>query len=145
MYLSKLIEKITVKGKLFCEQDIEIKGLCMDSRLCQAGDLFICIKGEKTDGHCYAAQAAQNGAIAFVTTEKLSLKAPQILVDDSRETVGLLADKFFGEPSNDLKIIGITGTNGKTTTAYMLKSILQSAQRALRLCDLSGAHPPLQP
>lgn len=138
MYLSKLIEKITVKEKLFCEQDIEIKGLCMDSRLCQAGDLFICIKGEKTDGHCYAEQAAQNGAIAFVTTEKLSLKAPQILVDDSRETVGLLADTFFGEPSNDLKIIGITGTNGKTTTAYMLKSILQSAQKKTGIIGTLG-------
>ena len=134
----KLIENISNAELLYCDQTFEVTGLCMDSRLCQKGNLFICLAGENVNSHHFAAQAMQNGAIAFVVTEKLPFCVPQILVKDSRETMSMLASVFYGEPSKRLNIIGVTGTNGKTTTTYMLKSILDAADKKTGIIGTLG-------
>lgn len=138
MDLAKLIENIAYRERLYCNEKIDVTGLCIDSRLCKKGDLFICLVGEKSNSHDYAAQAMQNGAIAFIVTEKLPFKVPQILVEDSRETMSILASVFYGEPSKRLKIIGVTGTNGKTTTTYMLKNILDVAGKMTGIVGTLG-------
>ncbi len=128
MRLSKLIEKyenveVTFEG----EWDREIADLAADSREVRKNSLFFCLKGSNVDGHTYAKEAVKKGAVAVVTERKLSLNVPQIIVKDTREALGVLSSVFFGEPSKHIKVIGITGTNGKTTTSYMLASILRSA------------------
>ena len=140
MNLFALIEQIDCIERIYCDKDVEIKGLCIDSRACQKGDLFICTVGEKINSHEYAAQALQNGAIALITMQKLPFQVPQILVDDSRETMSMLASKFYGEPSKSLKIIGVTGTNGKTTTSYMLKKILEEADKKTGIIGTLGIY-----
>ena len=85
----------------------------------------MCIKGERTDSHSKAMEAIRNGAVALIVEKRLSVSVPQILVPDSRIALGKAAAIFYGEPAKEMKIIGITGTNGKTTTSYMLSSILE--------------------
>ena len=138
MYLSKLIEKIPYLELLNFQKDIQITGLSIDSRLCKKGDLFICLVGENVDAHNYALQAMQNGAIAFVTSKKLPFAIPQIFVEASRETMSMLASVFYNQPSKELKIVGVTGTNGKTTTTYMLKSILEAAGKKTGIIGTLG-------
>lgn len=129
MNLFKLLEgleKYALRGN---ERSLkaEVAGLCADSRNCRKGELFICLKGEKTDSHQYAQDALDNGALAVVVERTLEVDGLQILVEDTRLSMSLLASRFYGEPSKKMKIIGITGTNGKTTCSYMLANILKSA------------------
>jgi len=109
--------------------DREIRSIACDSRnRCDSG-LFIAIRGENQDGHPFAVDARANGAAAVVVEHKLDLPAdtPQIVVQDTRVAAALLSDKFFGQPSRSLTLVGITGTNGKTSTSWMLRSILEAA------------------
>jgi UDP-N-acetylmuramoyl-L-alanyl-D-glutamate--2,6-diaminopimelate ligase len=103
----------------------EIKSIEYDSRKVCAGALFFCICGYKTDGHNYAASAVENGASALVVTRKLDLNVPQVLVRDDREAMAYIAREFYGRPDERLRMVGITGTNGKTTSTYMIKSVLE--------------------
>ena len=103
----------------------EIKSIEYDSRKVCDGALFFCICGYKTDGHNYAASAVENGASALVVTRKLELNVPQVLVKDGREAMAFIAREFYGRPDERLRMIGITGTNGKTTSTYMIKSVLE--------------------
>jgi len=105
----------------------EIKSIEYDSRKVCEGALFFCITGFKTDGHKYAKDAVENGAAALMVTRKLDIDVPQILVKNSRRSMALISREFYGQPDENLKMIGITGTNGKTTTTYMIKSILETA------------------
>ena len=109
--------------------DIEITALVYDSRKLQPGCLFVCIKGTAVDGHSFAAEAAEKGAKAIVVQE--DVKAPEdvtvIKVKDSRYGLALLSCAWFRYPAEKLKVIGVTGTKGKTTTTYMVKSILENA------------------
>ncbi len=108
--------------------EIEIRDLKYDSRTVKKGDLFFCIAGFAEDGHAYAPQAAAAGAAAIVVTEyQHSLAITQIVVKDSREIMAICACRFFGHPARELKTVGITGTNGKTTTTYMIKKIAEEA------------------
>ena len=114
--------------------DREITGLTDDSRRVSPGGLFVAVKGTQSDGHRFLAQAVTAGAGAIVvekgqvSAETLaSLGVPVIQVGDSRRALGLLASRFYGEPARRLKVIGVTGTNGKTTTTYLCKSILEAA------------------
>jgi len=127
MKLSQL--KKELPGRTAHFQDREIKGITCDSRHVSDGYLFIAISGETQDGHPYAVDARANGAAAVVVERKLDLPddTPQIIVDDSREAAAVLSAKFFGYPSELLSVTGVTGTNGKTTTAWMLKSIIEAA------------------
>lgn len=106
-----------------------ITGIAYDSRQVQPGNLFVCIEGSRFDGHDYLEESLAKGAVAVVVTKQIPLP-PEIVgicVSDSRRALGLLAQRFYDDPSAQLTLTGITGTNGKTTSTYMLKSILEAA------------------
>jgi UDP-N-acetylmuramoyl-L-alanyl-D-glutamate--2,6-diaminopimelate ligase len=105
---------------------VEIVGLAYDSRRVEAGTLFFCVSGFQLDGHDFATAAIEAGAAALVVERPLGLGVPELLVDSSRAAMGPLAARFYGEPSSELRVIGVTGTNGKTTTAYLMRSLLQA-------------------
>jgi UDP-N-acetylmuramoyl-L-alanyl-D-glutamate--2,6-diaminopimelate ligase len=107
---------------------IQVKDMQYDSRGVGRGDLFFCISGYTTDGHRFAARAVSTGAAAVVVTKyQEGLDVTQVLVDDGRAAMSLCAQKFFGYPARRMKMVGVTGTNGKTTTTYMLKHIAEQA------------------
>ncbi|ASA26450.1 UDP-N-acetylmuramoyl-L-alanyl-D-glutamate--2,6-diaminopimelate ligase [Paenibacillus donghaensis] len=105
--------------------EIEITNLQVDSRRVQPGDLFICLPGFTLDGHDYAPQALAGGAVALVCERPLEIDLPQLIVDDCRFAMAVLSNAFFGSPSSRMRMIGITGTNGKTTTSYLIERIMQ--------------------
>ena len=107
----------------------EIQGLAYDSRQVKPGYLFVALKGHRQNGHHYIQNAVQNGAVALVTEELQEPmdKVATVSVTNSRETLSKLASQFYGHPFKGINMIGITGTNGKTTTSYLLESILSSA------------------
>ncbi|MGN7454995.1 UDP-N-acetylmuramoyl-L-alanyl-D-glutamate--2,6-diaminopimelate ligase [Paenibacillus pasadenensis] len=108
----------------------EITGVERDSRAVKPGDLFLCLPGHTVDGHDFAPQAVSAGAAALVVERPLPLAVPQLIVRSSRHAMAVLADAFYGHPSRDLRVIGVTGTNGKTTTTYLIERILADAGRA---------------
>ncbi|MDE6029473.1 MAG: UDP-N-acetylmuramoyl-L-alanyl-D-glutamate--2,6-diaminopimelate ligase [Clostridiales bacterium] len=128
MLLSELLQ---------CESDIEVTGLAFDSSVVKNGDLFFCLVGTENDGHTFAADAVARGAVALVVERKLALDVPQIEVSDARKALSHAASEFYGNPSKRLKMIGITGTNGKTTTTYIVKSIIEAAGHS---CGLIGTN-----
>ena len=104
------------------------------------GALFVCVIGERVDGHQLAQQAIDAGAVALLVERRLPISVPQIVVADTRQTQGIIAAAFWGFPSDDLLMIAVTGTNGKTTTAHLLGSILrQHGLRTEVMGTLSGA------
>ena len=109
----------------------EVLDIAHDSRKVKPGSLFVAVRGFHSDGHQFISQALQQGAVAVVAerpdSRRSPLDAPLIIVDDSRRALALLADAFYGHPSQRLKLIGITGTNGKTTTTYLVKSVIEAA------------------
>ncbi len=131
MRLSELIHGLNCKKIHF--SDVEISGINYDSRKVCPGDLFFCITGFKSDGHDYAEVAATLGAVALLVTKELPISIPQILVEDDRKAMAKLSAKFYGYPAKKLKMIGITGTNGKTTTTYMIKAMGESAGKRVGL------------
>lgn len=107
--------------------DIDITGIAYDSRKVSKGNVFVCIKGYETDGHRFAASAVENGAAVIVAEDKIDVPVPVVYVKSARITIAELACRFYGYPSKKLSLVGITGTNGKTTTTYLIKSILEAA------------------
>ena len=129
MKLSQLLEKCKT---LSVYTDTEITAVIDDSRRVTRGCLFVCIEGDQFDGHTAAAGAIAAGAVAVVAQKDTGVKN-QVLVEDTRQAYSLICSAFFGHPAEKLKIIGITGTNGKTTTAFLLRDILQSAGHKIGL------------
>jgi UDP-N-acetylmuramoyl-L-alanyl-D-glutamate--2,6-diaminopimelate ligase len=114
---------------------VEIKGLSYDSRQEQKGTLFFCVVGYRQDGHDFAGEAVASGAAALVVERPLDLGVPEVLVESARAAMGPLAAHFYGNPSADLRVVGITGTNGKTTSAHLVQALLQAADQP---CGLLG-------
>ncbi len=112
--------------------DFEFLDVTSDSRLVKKGSLFVCIKGASFDGHNVAKEMIENGAAGVVCERDLGIEN-QILVDDTRKAYSLICANFFGNPSKKLKIVGITGTNGKTTTTFLIKQILENAGKKVGL------------
>jgi UDP-N-acetylmuramoyl-L-alanyl-D-glutamate--2,6-diaminopimelate ligase len=106
---------------------IEIAGLAYDSRKVAPGTLFCCVPGFKTDGHDFAAGAVADGAVALLVERPLGLGVPEVVVGSVRAVMGPVAARFYGDPTRELRVVGITGTNGKTTTAYLVKALLEAA------------------
>lgn len=123
MKLNELASTLTI-AQITGSGDITITGLQTDSRKVAPGDLFICLPGHTVDGHDYAAQAAEQGAAALVTERQLDIDLPQVIVKDCRYAMAVMADAFFGSPSSHMKMIGVTGTNGKTTTTYLIEKMM---------------------
>jgi UDP-N-acetylmuramoyl-L-alanyl-D-glutamate--2,6-diaminopimelate ligase len=106
---------------------VEVGSLAYDSRKVQPGTLFFCVPGEKTDGHDFAAAAVDAGAVALVVERKLEFDVAQVVVADARAAMAPLAARFWGDPTAELRVVGITGTNGKTTTAFLIREVLEAA------------------
>lgn len=128
MKLMKLLERVTytcLRGSM----DVEVTDVVNDSRKVKKGSLFLCIRGAVTDGHKYAADVAEKGASVLVVEEPVQTVpgVTVIQVQDTRMAMALIAAAWYEYPAENLKVIGVTGTKGKTTTTYMVKSILESA------------------
>jgi UDP-N-acetylmuramoyl-L-alanyl-D-glutamate--2,6-diaminopimelate ligase len=109
--------------------EVEISGLAYSSQSVTPGALFFCVPGFRSDGHDFAPDAVQRGAAALVTERRLDLGVPEIVVDDVRAAMGPAAARFYGDPTAELDVVGITGTNGKTTTAFLVRHLLEAAGR----------------
>jgi len=123
MQLSELIKVIA--GKKYQMTEVEVETVEFDSRRVRPGTLFIAMKGERFDGHDFVEAAIKNGAVALVTERKVATDIPQVVVTDTRASLGKLAHQFYGDFA-DMTKVAITGTNGKTTTSFLIHSILET-------------------
>ncbi|HJW76721.1 MAG TPA: Mur ligase family protein, partial [Thermoleophilia bacterium] len=105
----------------------EVTSLAYDSRRVAPGSLFFCVPGLRADGHDFASKALANGAVALVCERELDLDATQVVVPSLRRAMALMSARFFGDPTVQLRVVGVTGTNGKTTTAHLVAQILACA------------------
>ncbi len=127
MLLRELMERAGLPwGETQAAPDTEVTLVTCDSRQVGPGAVFVCIQGGKADGHCYAAQAAEKGAAAVVAQHDVGLPC-QLLWDDTRFAYARLCAVFHGEPAKRLKLVAVTGTNGKTTITYLMKHVLEQA------------------
>ena len=111
MLLKELVQKIDCQ--IIGDGNINITGLQYDSRAVEPGDLFFCIKGFATDGHRFAPAAVEKGAVCLVVTERQEIDVPQVLVEDDRAAMAEISAAFYGYPAKELRMIGVTGTNGR--------------------------------
>ena len=107
--------------------DVEVSGLAYASTSVTPGTLFFCVPGFKADGHDFAPDAVERGAAALVVQRPLNLGVPEVVVDDVRAAMGPAAARFHGDPTSTLKVVGVTGTNGKTTTTFLIRELLEAA------------------
>ena len=105
----------------------DVADLAYDTRAVVPGALFFCVPGERADGHDFAAEAVERGAAALVVERPLDLRVPQLVVTSSRAAMAVVADEFFGRPTDELLLAGVTGTTGKTTTSFLVFSIFEAA------------------
>ena len=125
MKLDELIEHLDYKD-LVNFKNVEVTGISYNSKTTKKGDIFICLTGEYTDGHEYAQNAIENGAVALLTEHTVEAgKIPQIVVSSTRHKIADIADRFYSSPSKGINLIGITGTNGKTTVTHLIQKILE--------------------
>ena len=108
------------------DADVEITSLAYDSRAVSAGTLFFCVPGFRADGHRFAPAAVRDGAAALVVERPLGLGVPELRVESVRAAMAPLAARFYGEPGAELQVVGVTGTNGKTTSAYLVRELLEA-------------------
>lgn len=116
----------------------EVNGISYNSKKTRPNDIFICLTGEHVDGHEYAEEALANGAIACVVERRLSIEAPQIVVADTSEMIAKISDLLYASPSKRLNIIGVTGTNGKTTVTHLIQRLYEAFEQKCALIGTLG-------
>lgn len=132
MSLAELLdESKVVPVSVYGDLEVEITGIQHDSRVVCSGDLFVCCLGRKTDGHLYLSEADKRGAVAVVASKEIDIEETLgckalVIVEDTNAVLAALAASFYGYPSKNMAVIGITGTNGKTTTAYLIKGMYEA-------------------
>jgi UDP-N-acetylmuramoyl-L-alanyl-D-glutamate--2,6-diaminopimelate ligase len=114
-------------ARIVGDGSVEVADLAFDSRKAGPGTLFFCVRGEKVDGHEFGSRVVEAGAVALVVEEELDVAVPQVVVADSRAAMAPVAARFHGDPTGKLRVVGVTGTNGKTTTAFLVREILEAA------------------
>src|SRR3954453_23216091 len=135
MQLAELVEGLP-GARIVGDGSVGVRELSYDSRKVEPGTLFCCVVGERSDGHEFGARAVEEGASALVVERELTeLGVPQVVVSDSRAAMAPLAARFYGDPTAELRVVGVTGTNGKTTTAFLVREILRAADYS---CGLLG-------
>jgi UDP-N-acetylmuramoyl-L-alanyl-D-glutamate--2,6-diaminopimelate ligase len=120
--LKDIVYKVSLTST-YGDMDVEVSGICFDSRQVKPGFLFIAVKGTVTDGHDYLVKAVEEGAVAILCErlpESIDERTVYVTVKSSAQALGIVAANFYGNPSEKLKLTGVTGTNGKTTTATLL-------------------------
>ncbi len=137
MKLEKLIENLD--ANVVGETDHEIFDITYNSKEVTKGSLFVCLCGENSDGHDFAKDAERNGAAAILCEKQVQVNIPQIVVSSTRKALSKVFSCFYDNPQNKLKIIGLTGTNGKTTTSFLIKSILEESGKKVGLIGTQGA------
>ncbi len=140
MKLSELIKKVKYQ-KVVNNKEVEITGVSYNSKTVQKGDIFVCLKGEYSDGHDYAKMAVDNGASALLCEreiDNISSDIPQIIVESTRHQIADVASAFYEYPSKNIKLIGVTGTNGKTTVTHLIQRIVEDAQHKCALIGTLG-------
>ena len=141
MNLKNIVEGLNVEvlqGTL----DVEITSIAYDSRKVQKGTLFVCLKGFKVDGHDFAKQAVEAGAVALLVEDDVEAASDVTVIHmrDTRVGLALVSAAWFGHPAQEMTVIGLTGTKGKTTTAYMIKKVLEAAGHKVGMIGTLGAY-----
>ena len=137
MKLQELIKNIKIK-KILNEKDIDITGISYNSKTVKEGEIFVCLKGEHSDGNEFAKMAVENGAAALYCEKELDIDVPQVIVESTRHQIADLAAAFYNYPSKKIKLIGVTGTNGKTTVTHLIQRIVEDAQHKCALIGTLG-------
>ena len=132
MLLSEVVAQVDgrVTDDLETMGAVDISSITYDSRQVEDLALFCCLVGDHLDGHDFASDAVARGAVALISERALAVDVPQVVVRDARHAMGQAADALFEHPSGRIPVVGVTGTNGKTTTSALLRSILDSSGRS---------------
>lgn len=139
MRLGNLVKELEVIEIINIEDyDEEVKGISYNSKKVRKNDIFICLTGEHVDGHEYAEEAYNRGAILCVVERRLNLDAPQIVVESTSKAIAEISNIFYAEPSKKLNIIGVTGTNGKTTVTHLIQKLFESFEHKCALIGTLG-------
>lgn len=138
MKLDELIEYLKYKD-LINFKNVNITGISYNSKTTKKGDIFVCLVGEHTDGHEYAKMAIDNGAAALLVERKIDdIAIPQVQVSSTKHQIADIADKFYSSPSKGINLIGVTGTNGKTTVTHLIQKILEENDQKCALIGTLG-------
>lgn len=139
MRLRNLIQEIDYIELVNIEsQGVEIKNISYNSKKAKPGDLFICLTGEHVDGHEFAQEALRNGAVVLVVEKRLTVKAPQIVVESTSEVISKISNIFYSSPSKKVNVIGVTGTNGKTTVTHLIQKLYEAFNKNCALIGTLG-------
>ena len=122
MKLEQLLQGVQFQGMA---PDLEVTGLTSDSRKVERGGVFVAVDGVKVDGHQFVPMALEKGAALIVAQRPVESSVPVLLVEDTRLAYALMAGNFFGNPAQKLRLVGVTGTNGKTSTTFIMKHVLE--------------------
>jgi UDP-N-acetylmuramoyl-L-alanyl-D-glutamate--2,6-diaminopimelate ligase len=136
--MKKLSEIIACVSNSISATDVEINGLCLDSRLVKKGDLFFAFHGCQVDGKQFIDQAIAAGAVAVVSDQAVECRVPSIVIEDLPQKLGKIADAFYDHPSKKITVIGVTGTNGKSSVCYLLAQALTNMNQRVGLISTIG-------
>lgn len=129
---------VVENARLLGDDTVQVRGITYDSRIVSPGDLFAALPGSDFDGHHYIKGALERGAAAVLAERQIDVDVPVIVVPDSRTALAPISSKFYGYPSREMTLIGLTGTDGKTTTSFLVREILQAAGRQTGLIGTVG-------